>query len=54
MRLLEREETPIIIYSIEKTHDPPDSTFEIAVPSIQDDCIINAIVNDLEITDDQR
>ena len=54
MRVLVREEIPIIKYSSEITAEPPDKIFEIAVPLIQDDCIFNAIANDIELTDDQR
>ena len=54
MRTLIREEIPIIKYSSEKTAEPPDTTFEIAVPLVHDDNIFNIIANDLELSEDQR
>ena len=54
MRVLEREEITVIQYNSEKTTDPPDQIFVKSVPLVDDDKIINLIINQHEITDDQR
>ena len=36
------------------TPDPPDTIFEKPVPLVHDDSIMDLIINDLEITDNQR
>jgi hypothetical protein len=54
MRVIEREEIPIIKYSYEITPDPPDTTFEKPVPLVHDDFIFNLIINDNELTENQR
>jgi hypothetical protein len=54
MRTLEREEIIVLKYSSEKTVDPPDQLFEKSVPLVRDDLIFDLIINEPEITDDQR
>ena len=54
MRTLEREEVKVIQYSSEKTTDPPDQIFVKSVPLVDDDKILDVIINQPEITDNQR
>ena len=54
MRILVREEIININYTSEETPEPPDTIFEIAVPQIHGDFILDKITNDVELTDDQR
>jgi hypothetical protein len=54
MRHLVREEIQNLNYTSEKTPEPPDTIFEIAVPQIHDDFILDKIAKDIDSTDDQR